>query len=122
MKAIRINTNLRHKAAGLFVVLMLSGCIGHIDRTHQSSVHNFSATELNSKLTIGKTTKKEVLLMLGKPAVPEDYNQQNTWIYYSKTQGRAIYLIVPVNYDKSATLVLTFNADKILTGREYKEE
>ena len=107
--------------AGILLLLMLGGCIGHIDRSHESSVSKYSASELDKKLVIGKTTKKEVLLLLGRPAYPEDYNQGNIWVYRSLTQGRAIYAIVPVNYDRDITLVLTFDKNKILTKREYKE-
>lgn len=126
MQNMSININRMRSVAGLFIsallLLMLGGCIGHIDRSHESSISKYSASELDKKLTIGKTTKKEVLLLLGRPAYPEDYNHQHVWLYRSKTQGRAIYAIVPVNYDRDITLVLTFDNNKILTRREYKEE
>lgn len=113
MQSINTNINRIQKAARLFVgcllLMMLGGCIGHIDRSHESSVGKYSASELDKKLVAGKTTKKEVLLLLGRPAYPDDYNHQNVWIYRSVTQGRAIYAIVPVNYDRDITLILTFD-------------
>lgn len=125
MQNMSINVNRMRKAAGLFcgslILLLLGGCIGHIDRSHESSVSKYSASELDKKLVTGKTTKKEVLLLLGRPAYPQDYNQQAIWVYRSETKGRAIYAIVPVNYDRDITLVLTFDENKILTRREYKE-
>jgi len=75
-----ININRMQKTAGLFfcslLLLVLGGCIGHIDRGHESSVSKYSASELDKKLVIGKTTKKEVLLLLGRLGYPEDYNHQ----------------------------------------------
>ena len=108
-------------AVGLLFICMLNGCIGHIDRTHQGSVSKLQETELDKKLVPGKTTKKDVLLLLGRPDIPQDYNHQNTWLYHSSVKGRALYVLVPVNYDESVTLVLTFNENKILTHREYKK-
>lgn len=107
--------------AGVFFMGMLSGCVGNIDRTQQGSVSKLQESELDKKLVPGKTTKKDVLLLLGRPDIPQDYNQQNTWLYHSKVKGRALYVIVPVNYDESVTLVLTFNENKVLTHREYKK-
>jgi len=107
--------------AGVFFIGMLSGCIGNIDRTQQGSVSKLQESELDKKLVPGKTTKKDVLLLLGRPDIPQDYNHQNTWLYHSKVKGRALYVIVPVNYDESVTLVLTFNENKVLTHREYKK-
>ena len=125
MNSTSINSKSVRKAAGLFsgalLLLMLGGCIGHIDRSNESSVSKYSGSELDKKLAPGKTTKKEVLLLLGRPAYPDDYNHQNVWVYRSSTQGRAIYAIIPINYDREITLVLTFDENKILTRREYKE-
>lgn len=100
---------------------MLSGCIGNIDRTQQGTVSKLQETDLDKKLVLGKTTKKDVLILLGRPDIPQDYNHQNTWLYNSNVKGRALYVIVPVNYDESVTLVLTFDENKILTHREYKK-
>lgn len=107
--------------AGMFFMSMLSGCIGNIDRTQQGTVSKLQETELEKKLVPGKTSKKDVLLLLGRPDIPQDYNHQNTWLYHSNVKGRALYVVVPVNYDESVTLVLTFDENKILTHREYKK-
>ncbi|WP_333850746.1 outer membrane protein assembly factor BamE domain-containing protein [Leclercia sp.] len=107
--------------AGMFSMSMLSGCIGNIDRTQQGTVSKLQETDLDKKLVLGKTTKKDVLILLGRPDIPQDYNHQNTWLYNSNVKGRALYVIVPVNYDESVTLVLTFDENKILTHREYKK-
>lgn len=125
MKATPVN-NVSVKKTGsiwlsLLIVGLLSGCIGHIDRTHQGSVSKLQQTELDKKLVPGKTTKKDVLLLLGRPDIPQDYNHQNMWLYHSNVKGRALYVFVPVNYDETVTLVLTFDENKVLTHREYKK-
>ncbi|GEM_PF-706052 len=106
---------------GLFCMAMLSGCIRNVDRTQQGTVSKLQESDLDKKLVTGKTTKKDVLLLLGRPDIPQDYNHQNTWLYHSKVKGRALYVVVPVFYDEAVTLVLTFNENKILTHREYKK-
>ncbi|MGR5944384.1 outer membrane protein assembly factor BamE domain-containing protein [Enterobacter sp. C4G1] len=119
MKATPVNKG--RVLVGLLLISLLSGCIGHIDRTHEGSVSKLQESELDKKLVPGKTTKKEVLLLLGRPDIPADYNHQNMWFYHSNTKGRALYVLVPVNYDETITLVLTFDENKILTHREYKK-
>ncbi|WP_241722832.1 outer membrane protein assembly factor BamE [Raoultella sp. HC6] len=104
----------------LCLTLLISGCIGHIDRTHEGSVQKLSEKELSKNLIPGKTTKRDVLLLLGRPTLPEDYNVKNDWVYHSKTTGKALYVIAPVNYDKEVTLTLKFNDDKTLVSSQYR--
>lgn len=106
----------------LCLTLLISGCIDHIDRTHEGSVQKFSEKELSKNLIPGKTTKRDVLLLLGRPTLPEDYNVKNDWVYHSKTTGKALYVIAPVNYDKEVTLTLKFNANKTFLNSQYRAE
>lgn len=100
-------------------LLWLSGCLGHIDRTQQQRVQQFSAQQLGERLVPGKTHQREVLLLLGPPSFPHEYNASDLWFYHSKSVGKALYLIVPRDYNREVTLTLTFNPDKTLRSWRY---
>ncbi|WP_395301354.1 outer membrane protein assembly factor BamE [Enterobacter sp. ECC-175] len=106
---------------GFFVICTLNGCVGNIDRTQEGNVSKYSKEELLKKLVPGKTTKKDVLLILGAPTTPANYNDENRWLYFSKTKGMAIYAVVPVSYNNSLMLILNFDEKKTLISREYKK-
>lgn len=107
--------------SGGFLLCLLVGCIGHIDRTNETTLGKYSKQEIFNKLRKQKTTKREVLSLLARPNYPYDYNDKNTWIYLSKTEGKVLYGAIPVDFNRSVMLKLVFGKDKTIEGIEYKQ-
>lgn len=101
------------------LAIFLSGCVANIDRTRANDLDGYTETTLKENLTAGSTTKKDVLLLLGVPAFPADYNKMNTWIYKSSRTDRRIYFFIPFNNDKDQTLSLNFNSAGVLISYNY---
>ncbi|EGJ4224219.1 hypothetical protein IMZ90_003047 [Escherichia coli] len=58
---------------------------------------------------------------MGPVYYPYDYNDKNTWIYLSKTEGKVLYGAIPVDFNRSVMLKLVFGKDKTIEGIEYKQ-
>ncbi len=101
------------------LALLLSGCMANIDRTRTNALDGYTETTIKEKLTAGSTTKKDILLLLGVPAFPLEYNKMNTWIYKSTRKDRRIYFFIPFNNDKDQILSLNFNSAGVLNSYNY---
>lgn len=99
--------------------LLITGCLSNIDKTRETVLRDYSEKNINESFVVGKTTKKEVIGLLGAPTSPEVYNFKDTWIYYSQKTERYIFLIVPINRDANKTLILTFDKNKVLTNVKF---
>lgn len=105
-----------------FICLMLTACAGDIDRTKEGSVSNFSERQIKEKIVVGQSTKRDVLMLLGRPTTPLDYNGSNNWIYFSDVKDRRIYFLIPLFLDEKVMLGLKFNDSNIVEEMEYSRK
>ncbi|AHG19796.2 hypothetical protein Z042_09300 [Chania multitudinisentens RB-25] len=105
-----------------FIVLLTTGCVGNIDRTKEGTISKYSEKQLVESLVVGKSTKRDVLLYLGRPSIPEDYNGSNSWYYFSEKTDRRLYGVVFLNLDEKISLSLDFDDNKILKKISYKKQ
>lgn len=110
------------KIMACFICLMLTACAGDVDRTKEGSVSNFSERQIKEKIVIGKSTKRDVLMLLGRPTTPLDYNGNNSWVYFSDVKDRRIYFLIPVFLDEKVLLGLKFNGNNIVEKMEYNRK
>lgn len=109
-------------SSGGFLLCILVGCLGHIDRTNETTLEKYSKQEIFNKFREKKTTKRDVLSLLGRPNYPHDYNTQNTWLYLSKTEGKVLYGIIPIDFNQSEMLKLEFGKGNTIESMEYKQK
>ena len=109
-------------SSGGFLLCILVGCLGHIDRTNETTLGKYSKQEIFNKFREKKTTKRDVLSLLGRPNYPLDYNAQNTCLYLSKTEGKVLYGIIPIDFNQSEMLKLEFGKDNTIESMEYKHK
>ena len=106
------------------VLLTLAGCSGGGYTRHLTSDA--------SLLTPGKTTKKDVLSVLGQPAEKQVLNEQGeVWIYYQikkSTLRKTPYLGSKMGYEEYDVLNVTFSGDLVnhsvyraLTEEEFRK-
>lgn len=110
------------KIMACFICLMLTACAGDIDRTKEGTVSNFSERKIKENIVVGQSTKRDVLMLLGRPTTPLDYNGSNNWIYFSDVKDRRIYFLIPVFLDEKVVLVLKFNDSNIVEKMEYSRK
>tara|TARA_Y100000590_G_C15207127_1_gene821010 strand:- start:39 stop:497 length:459 start_codon:yes stop_codon:yes gene_type:complete len=67
------------------------------------------------KLNIGKTTKKEILELLGSPSTTSNFDKEQSWIYISSEFKK--YVFLDGKNTNQEILILSFNAD-ILNNKE----
>lgn len=103
----------------LTLSFLLSACMVNVDRTRATELNKYSDSSIKEKLIIGSTTKKEVLILLGAPNSPKDYNNASEWVYKSVQIHRGIYLYIPFNNNKDQFLTLKFNEMGVLSSLEY---
>lgn len=105
----------------VIVICLLSGCARNVNKVGATELYNYNEKSINESIIIGKSTKKDVLLLLGKPAQPDNYNDINDWVYISKVMERRLILFVPINNDKNQILKLSFDNDNIVRKIYYIE-
>ena len=106
----------------MFSVITLSGCMANIDRTRVSDLNNYSEKVIRESIVVGKSTKKDVLLILGAPAVPREFKTASVWIYASKVVDRRLYFFIPVFRDRDQLLLLHFNEAGVVSKMDYTEK
>lgn len=105
-----------------FIIIALSGCIANVDRTQASELDNYSEKDIRKSIVVGKSTKKDMLLLLGAPVTPKDFKTASNWIYVSNVVDRRLYLIIPVFRDRDQLLMLDFNNDGVVSKIHYTEK
>ncbi|WP_159565318.1 outer membrane protein assembly factor BamE [Budvicia diplopodorum] len=103
----------------ILLSLLLIGCVRNFDKIHEGTISKYSEQEIKKNIVIGVSTKRDVLMLLGRPNYPVDYNQGNDWIYTSQKMDRGFYLLAPVNMDEKLSLKLKFSDQKILEYLDY---
>ncbi|HCV65636.1 outer membrane protein assembly factor BamE [Serratia proteamaculans] len=103
------------------VIFLLSGCARNVNKVGATELYNYNEKSIREKIIIGKSTKKDVLLLLGKPLEPDNYNGINDWVYISKVMERRLILLIPINNDKNQILKLSFDNDNIVRKIYYIE-
>lgn len=103
-------------------IIALSGCIANVDRTRASALDNYSGKDIRKSIVVGKSTKKDVLLLLGAPAMPKDFKTASGWIYASKVVDRHLYLVIPVFRDREQLLLLKFSDAGVVSKMDYSEK
>lgn len=106
----------------LILPFLLSACMVNLDRTGATELNRYSESSIKEKLIIGSTTKKEVLLLLGAPNSPKDYNNISEWVYKSVQIHRGLYLYIPFNNNKDQVLTLIFNEMGVLSSLKYRDK
>ncbi|WP_130834772.1 outer membrane protein assembly factor BamE domain-containing protein [[Erwinia] mediterraneensis] len=106
----------------VFSTIALSGCVANVDRTRMSDLNNYSEKVIRDSIVVGKSTKKDVLLLLGAPATPKEFKTANTWIYASKVVDRRLYFFIPVFRDRDQLLLLKFNDAGVVSKMDYTEK
>jgi outer membrane protein assembly factor BamE (lipoprotein component of BamABCDE complex) len=105
-----------------FTAMALSGCMANVDRTHSSDLNNYSEKVIRERIVTGKSTKKDVLLLLGTPATPKAFKSASTWIYASKIVDRRLYFFIPIIRDRDQLLLLEFNDAGVVSKMDYREK
>jgi outer membrane protein assembly factor BamE (lipoprotein component of BamABCDE complex) len=113
---------IKHLLLLAFSTIALSGCIANVDRTRASALNNYSEKVIRESIVVGKSTKKDVVLLLGTPAVPKEFKTASTWIYASKVVDRRMYLLIPVFRDRTQLLLLEFNDAGVVSKMNYAEK
>ena len=104
----------------LFVFsLLLTACVGNIDRTKEGAISQHSEASVKERIIIGESTKKDVLRFLGRPSSPTEYADSNDWFYYSDVIDRRIYFLVPVVLDEKITLNVIFGEGGVVENFIY---
>ncbi|WP_241597145.1 outer membrane protein assembly factor BamE domain-containing protein [Rosenbergiella epipactidis] len=106
----------------LTLPFLLSACMVNLDRTRATELNRYSESSIKEKLIIGSSTKKEVLLLLGAPNLPKDYNNASEWVYKSVQIHRGIYLLIPFNNNKDQVLIVKFNEVGVLSSLDYMDK
>ncbi|ALB54148.1 outer membrane protein assembly factor BamE [Cronobacter universalis] len=102
--------------------IALTGCAANVDRTHASDLANYSEKDIRNKIVVGKSTKKDVLLLLGTPAIPKEFKTASHWIYASKVVDRRLYFFIPIFRDRDQFLLLEFNNNGAVSKLQYTEK
>lgn len=103
-------------------LIVLSGCMANIDKTRMSELNNYSEQAIREKIVVGKSSKRDVLQLLGAPAVPEDFKTASRWYYASKVVDRRLYFFIPVFRDRQQSLFLEFNNAGVVSEMKYSEK
>ncbi|MRS16049.1 hypothetical protein GJV06_14230 [Enterobacteriaceae bacterium RIT691] len=106
---------------GLFVCSLLSACTGNYDRTQETQLAKYSQQEIRAGLKEKVSTKRDVLVLLGVPETPTDYNASSHWTYHSKTIDQQFYLFIPVISNRTQDLVVNFTPAGVLSDFHYTE-
>ena len=106
----------------LILPFLLSACMAHHDKIRATELNNYSESTIKEKLIIDSATKKDVLILLGAPNSPKDYNNSNEWLYKSFLIHRRMYLFIPVNKDKKQFLTLNFDGMGVLSSLKYRDK
>lgn len=110
------------KVLACFIFLMLTACAGDIDRTKEGSVSSFSEKQIKKKIVVGQSTKRDILILLGRPTTPLDYNEGDNWVYFSDIKDRRFYFLFPVFLDEKVVLGLKFNSNNIVEKVYYSRK
>jgi|SRR5471030_770632 len=102
-------------------VMLLSGCLFVGGSAKETALGQYNEQTIKEKIIVGKSTKKDVLLVLGQPSTPKDYISKSEWDYYSSKTDKLIILLVSIINDKSQSLHVTFDANNVVTTLDYKE-
>lgn len=105
----------------LCMVILTTACVGNVDKTSATDLDKYDEVTIKENLTVGKTTRKDVLLLLGTPSFPSEYNESNIWIYKSTKIDRRLYLFIPINNSKNQTLSLHFTDAGVLLNFIYRD-
>ena len=105
-----------------FTMIALSGCIVNVDRTRASELGNYSDKDIRNNIVVGKSTKKDMLLLLGAPTTPKDFKTAGNWIYASNVVDRRLYLFIPIFRDRDQLLMLEFNNNGVVSKIHYTEK
>lgn len=105
----------------LLMVILITACVGNIDKTSATDLDKYDEVTLKEKLTVGTTTKKDVLLLLGRPSLPEEYNNSIHWVYRSQKIDRRMYFLIPFNNSKNQMLSLNFTDAGVLLKYSYTD-
>lgn len=113
---------LKHVFLLALSTVALSGCAANVDKTQASNLNNYSETVIRQSIVVGKSTKKDVLLLLGAPTTPKEFKTAHHWTYVSKVVDRRIYLVIPLIQDRDQLLLLEFNDAGVVTKMNYTEQ
>ncbi len=113
---------LKHLILLALSTIALSGCIANVDRTRATDLNNYSEKVIRESIVSGKSTKKDVLLLLGAPLLPKEFKTANRWIYASKVVDRRLYFFIPVFRDRDQLMVLEFNDAGTVSKMSYTEK
>ncbi len=113
---------IKHFLLLAFSTFALSGCMANVDRTRVSDLNNYSEKVIRESIVVGKSTKKDVLLLLGAPAVPKEFKTADAWIYASKVVDRRLYFFIPIFRDRDQLLILKFNDAGVVSKMDYTEK
>lgn len=109
------------KIALFLLCLTLTACVSPKDRTKAGAIAQYSEEQIREKIIIGQSTKKDVLKLIGRPSLPAEYNEANSWIYVSKIEDWRTYLIIRISLDKKAVLGLVFDDDNVVKKIIYSK-
>lgn len=110
---------------GIFVLLLVAGC----SNSGNTRLAQASAANVHQTIVNGKTTKAEVVAMLGQPN-DVDFNNNNDekWSYFhNKSQTKAINFVPVVSMFSAGTddfrkvLVIVFNKNDVVQNHVYTE-
>lgn len=105
-----------------FTTIALNGCIANVDRTRASDLDNYSEKDIRKSIVVGKSTKKDMLLLLGAPATPKEFKTAGSWVYASNVVDRRLYLFIPIFRDRDQLLLLEFNNADVVSKINYTEK
>lgn len=105
-----------------FTMISLNGCMANVDRTQASDLNNYSERDIRKSIVVGKSTKKDMLLLLGAPTIPKEFKTASNWFYASHVVDRRLYFFIPIIKDRDQLLLLEFNNDGVVSKMHYTEK